>query len=76
MSDDGIFVCKTPFWMGRQLVKRGMTVRLGHPLLTGNEHLFKPFVVDFDHEPEPSKHSAQKPAPKSSSVKFEDPPEE
>jgi len=33
------------------MVQQGTTVRAGHPLLAGREHLFEPFTVDYEYEP-------------------------
>lgn len=51
MSDD-IFVAKggAAVILGdrRIVLHEGQTVRAGHPLMEGREHLFEPFTVDFD----------------------------
>lgn len=82
MSEDGIMVCKTAFQFQGRTVRRGDTVRVGHPALEGNGIFFRPFRVTFEHEPPAtSKHSARpkpepKPEPEAAPVQFEDPPEE
>ncbi|USC17034.1 hypothetical protein [Rhodococcus sp. 11-3] len=47
-TDKSIFVVKTPFWYKGQVIPRGATVRVGHPLLEAGAHLFRPLEVDFD----------------------------
>lgn len=32
-------------------VRKGATVRVGHPLLRGREDMFEPLVVNFEHTP-------------------------
>lgn len=50
-----VYQAKGPFLVsvdGHQVaVQRGTTVREGHPLLSGREHLFEPFTVDFEWTP-------------------------
>lgn len=61
MSEDGILVSKTTFWLRGRVYPKGTTVRVGHPILKGLETLFEPLVVDFEHVPPPSnRHSARK----------------
>lgn len=36
-----------------RMIPAGTTVRAGHPLLAGREHMFRPFAVDFEYEPPP-----------------------
>jgi hypothetical protein len=55
MSGDAILVAATSAMFdqdGRRVViKQGRTtVREGHPITRGREHLFKPFKVDFETE--------------------------
>ena len=73
MSEDGIFVCVSPFRVKGHVIRRGTTVRVGHPLLKGREMLFRPFKVDYEFEPpRSSRHSRPeepKPAPKSEDPK-------
>lgn len=52
-NETDIFVAKTGAFVllpsGEQIrMRRGQTVRVGHPLLRGREHLFKPFEVTYD----------------------------
>ena len=34
----------------RIVLQEGQTVRAGHPLMEGREHLFEPFTVDFEYD--------------------------
>lgn len=34
----------------RIVLQEGQTVRAGHPLMRGREHLFAPFTVDFEYD--------------------------
>lgn len=59
-----IYQAKGPFLAsvdGTQMaIQRGTTVREGHPLLAGREHLFEPFTVDFEYGP-PADQPAEPP---------------
>lgn len=44
-----ILIAQESFAANRQVIQRGRTIRAGHPLTRGREHLFKPFVPDFEH---------------------------
>lgn len=44
-------------------IQPGTTVREGHPLLAGKEHLFEPFTVDYEYEPPSAKPTGGDPAP-------------
>lgn len=46
----GMLVVKSAFmYNGTTLVPKGSTVREGHPMIKGNEHLFKPSdEADFE----------------------------
>ena len=60
-----IYQAREPFLAnvgGVQLaIQRGTTVREGHPLLAGREHLFEPFTVDFEYGP-PADQPSEPPA--------------
>lgn len=51
-THDDVVVAKATFFYEQdgvsELVPRGATVRVGHPMLDGRENMFGPVTVDFD----------------------------
>lgn len=53
-AHDDVVVAKATFFYEQdgisELVPKGATVRLGHPMLDGREEKFGPVIVDFDFD--------------------------
>jgi hypothetical protein len=59
MAETGILICRESFltdWEGqRRIFTAGQTtIREGHPIVKGNEHLFEPLTITYEL-PEPKK---------------------
>jgi hypothetical protein len=48
----------------RTTVRAGQTIREGHPLLKGREHLFEALTVDFEHTTKKPPKPKKEPKPK------------
>lgn len=58
MTDPSIVRAKRTFAYtdehGTHMIRKGQTVRVGHPVLKGRDRLFEPATVDHEHKPKPS----------------------
>lgn len=68
MTEGAILVAKTGAMFDYEgqkvfLVAGRTTVREGHPVLKGREHLFRPLKVDFEMEDPPQKQPAARKPP-------------
>ena len=64
-SVEGIFVCRSTVLFEHDgvevAIRRGATVRAGHPIMKGREDMFEPLVVEYDYEqPKPRARAATK----------------
>jgi hypothetical protein len=70
MADGGILVAATSATFAYEgqtvwLTQGRTTVREGHPILKGREHLFKPFTIDYElPEPKKAETAPRRPAAK------------